>query len=217
MTISLKYIIGSAIYDTLKLLLKDATYCNSIDNYKFELGLQNSDDTEIDLSSNPQVYPFFYNGSIDEIIGIYNNSTYLGEEYFYQNRYIGIWNIVPSKIEKIGNETIFDVELMFIAPVLKEWDSTQRELFLFEPILDKIKEQFLYCISKNQYVKVSNTGLDYQEERGYNIQSELYNELGDYVSALKLSFKLRVLTTECEKHYEKIKNNYSKLISLIKI
>ena len=217
-----KYIIGSAVYLALQELLADADYVKAVNTYKYQLGLESvavseteTDETRIALGKSPNVYPFFYNGSFDELCMLYNHTTGAKKGIkVNSNRYVGIWNILPMQTRKSGNYLEMQTEINFVCSVNKDWSTEQRDAKLFVPIFDKLKESLMKNIAKYPFVVCSN-GIDYTESRGYNVLGAAHDEIGDYVSFMRLETTLKIFISECDKYDEEIKGNYLKLINLI--
>lgn len=208
-------IIGAAVYDTILNLSKDSAYIDKIVDYQYQLGLSEykvkegeNDAVKLAVFNNPQIALFYYSGDDMELSGLYSTSNSLDGKPSYSNRYIGVWNLVPRVIKKIDGFKVFDVDVVFLAPILEEWSTEARENIVF-PLFDKIKDTFLKNLESYPYVKnKAPYGLDYEEDRGYNYDGVGKNEIGDEFSYLRLSFKLQIATNECEKEFRVLNNKY---------
>lgn len=228
-----RYIIADAVYRTMIKLLSDVDYCTSINSYVYKLGLKQYqytlpeiiEDVEQDrllLSQNPNVYPFLYNGSFEELVRLYNTAnsydvTLSGDTTLplNVNKYLGIWNLLPKKIEHKNGRTFLDTEIHFICNVDREWTTEQRDKILFEPIFDKIKNTFIKELENYPFLVHNSYGIDYNESRGYNVFGLYSDEIGDYVSVLKIEFEIEIVDTVCEKYYNKVLENANRLYEIL--
>lgn len=209
-------IIGAAIYDTMLHLSKDANYLDALIAYPYELGLHSftiqEDETDkvlLAIEENPNLALFFYCGDPFELAGHYNTDVNGDGKAAYQNRYVGVWNIVPKPIRRKNGFVSFDFDIAFIAPIDPDWSSEARENRLFLPIFDKIRDEFLKNLESYPYIKnKAPYGIDYEENRDYNFDSSGQDLIGDYISYMKLTFTLDVSINECEKEYNTLENKY---------
>lgn len=209
-------IIGAAVYDTMLDLSKDDKYIDSLLAYEYELGLH-SFETQVDetdkvllaIEENPNLALFFYCGDTFELAGLYNTSLNGDGKASYQNRYIGIWNIVPKPIKRKNGFVSFDFDIAFIAPINPDWSSEARENLLFLPIFDKIRDTFLKNLERYPYIKnKAPYGIDYEEDRNYNFDSSGQDLIGDYISYMRLTFTLDVSINECEREFKTLEDKY---------
>lgn len=214
------YIIGSAVYETMLELLKDEEYCTYINDYVYVLGLERYDYVPTDdnieedkmlLSLNPNICPFLYNGDFDEIVSLYNRAN------INKYRYLGVWNIIPKDIEVKGDIHTFDTEIDFVLPVRREWTTEQRIKYAFNPILERFKEVFMKKLLSYPYVVRGSYGLNHKVFKAYNYAGILNDEIGDYVSILRITFDLPIRESACLSHYETAKANYNRLLTLISL
>lgn len=233
-----RYIVASAIYKTMLSLLEDVDYCTAVNNYDFKLGLseypyeeptdENGEviESEVEedrllLSANPNAYPFLYNGSFEEIVRLYNtaNSFDITESDLFlpnnSNKYLGVWNILPKKVKHSNGRSYFATEIYFICNVDKNYTTEQRDKKLFEPILDVFKASFMKELEEYPFVVHNAYGIEYSEDRGYNIAGAFSDSVGDYFCVLKITFELQIVDTTCEKYYEDIVANANRLYELL--
>lgn len=221
-------VIGGAVYDALNILSKDEDYINAVKSYHFALGLQNVEpiaekegETPYEslvrrVSENPFIYPFLYNGSLDEMAHLYKSALSFKEEQMYSYRYLGIWNILPQKCATRSGRLEYDVELYFVSCVIREWSTEMREQCLFVPIIDRFISVFLECLGNSPYVLRDESGeIETRQKRGYNIHQAMVNEIGDYVAVQRLQFTLRLSREECEAYEDRLIEKYNNLLNII--
>ena len=190
-------IIGSLVYRTRRALRDNKDFLKGIDVYAF------ADNCFLNDELNLWHYPGTHN-EISSVLRVIENPEF---------KFPALLNFQPVKQTISENETVVYYNLAFVAPVLKNWTTEQREEQVFDKVLRTIYAEFMRQISKCGYF-VPFIGMPshsmYEIFTTGKSSAQVMSTYGDHLDAIEIhNLKLTLNTSECNSRVQKIdEENY---------
>ena len=106
--------------------------------------------------------------------------------------------------------------LAFVAPVSSPWTTEQREVFVFEPVLRPIVDEFMKQISNSGYFDTNFGFIPHSRYEvfttGDNQDERIKGRYGDYMDAIELHSLQLTLNNLCNSDLKKIEKENSLII-----
>lgn len=212
MIVSVNELIGSLIYRTMLALNKDEAFMNGIKEYYYYPTIVGKDGT---------FHLWHFPGTQQEIGETFKE---LGKDSLIGSKlkFPSLLNFQDIMQEYSGNGLInVRFNLAFVAPVLSDWTTQERDKKAFKPILRPVYEEFKRQVKKSIYFQnpMGEIPHIYMEvfTTGKSITNEINMYYGDYMDAIQLTnFTLKVKENICTKNISQIEEESKKVTESIK-